>query len=423
MRRVYDYRLSPTPAQARVLDATLEQLRLFYNAALQERREAYDKLGLSLRLGDQEKSVKLVKALCPEYDALHTHLYQDALDRLDKAFAHFFARHKAGLKGGFPRFKPFGRYHSFTFKDAANGNGTKLLGADEPERKPKGIERPPFRPLLAPEGPHWRLVAAGKRLYLHGVGKVRIKLHRPYEGVVKQVRVVKRQGHFYAQLVCDEVPPKPLPATGRSVGIDLGITTFAALSDGADVPNPRLAEQAQPQIRRLQKTVSRRKKGSERRSKAVALLAKAQARVAAKRKQFHHATANALVERYDALAIEDLNVGGLARGMLARQVHDVGWSSFVLILVAKAESAGRLLVKVEAAGTSQGCSGCGGLVRKGLHVRVHRCPQCGLVLDRDTNAARNVEKKGRDTAFGERAAVGPSENREAPSLSNGQVGE
>lgn len=434
MIRVYDYRLYPTPAQERSLSDLLESLRLFYNAALQERRDDFrrarqaalvsgDKPRGTVSLATQEKAVKLVKALCPEYDALHTHLYQDALERLDKAFAHFFARQKAGLSGGFPRFKPFGRYHSFTFKDASHGNGTKLLGHDEPERKPKGVERPAFRPLHTPEGLHWRLVAAGKRLYLHGIGKVKIKLHRPFEGTVKQVRVVQRAGQWFAQLVCAQMAVQPLPATGKSTGIDLGITTFATMSDGSEVPNPRIAEAAQPAIRKLHKTVGRRQKGSHRSKKAIAALAKAQARVAAKRKQFHHETAKSLLETYDAVAVEDLNVKGLARGMLAKWVHDVAWSQFLTILENKAESAGRVVERVEAAGTTQECSGCGEVVRKGLHVREHRCPWCGLVLGRDHNAARNVEKKGRDTAFGERRVVGSSANREAPASPVGQAGE
>ena len=432
--RVFDFRLSPTPAQERSLDGLLESLRLFYNAALQERRDDFrrakeaalasgDKPKATVSLSTQEKAVKLIKALCPDYDAIHTHLYQDVLTRLDKAFQNFFARRKAGLPGGFPRFKPFGRYHSFTFKDAAHGNGCKLLGHDEPERKPAGLDRPAFRPLHTPDGPHWRLVAAGKRLYLHGIGKVRIKLHRPFEGQVKQVRVVKRAGQWFAQLVCDGVAPRPLPATGKTTGIDLGITTFATMSDGSEVDNPRLAEAAQPRIRKLQKTVSRRNKGSHRRKKAIGVLARAQARVAAQRKQFHHTTAKEIVKTYDAVAVEDLNVKGLARGMLAKWVHDVAWSQFLDILANKAERAGRVVERVQAAGTTQECSGCGEVVRKGLHVRVHRCPWCGLVLGRDHNAARNMEKKGRDKAFGERAVVGPSVNREAPASPAGQAGE
>jgi len=398
--RVFDFRLYPTPAQARSLSDLLESLRLFYNAALQERREAYAKLGSSLRLADQEKSVKEIKALCPEYDAIHTHLYQDALTRLQRSFDGFFRRLKSGEKPGFPRFKRFQTYTSFTFKDAGNGNGARL--ADKDAKRASGPAFP-------------TVVGGGKRLQLSGIGKVKIKLHRPYEGQVKQVRVCRKSdGHWYAQFICTDVPKKPLPPTGKSVGIDVGITTFAALSDGVLVENPRFREAAQKEIASKSRTVARRVKGSSGRKEAVSALAKVHARVRAQRRQFHHETAKEIVEKYDAICVEELNVKGLARGMLAKQVNDAGWSSFVEVLANKAEWAGREFEKVDARGTSQECSGCGTVVRKGLHVRVHRCPECGLVLDRDVNAARNV--KGRGTAFVEGREVGSPGKREAPTL-------
>lgn len=411
MVRVYDYRLYPTPAQERSLGSLLDSLRLFYNAALQERRDDYrrardlalasgDKPKATVSLATQEKAVKLIKALCPDYDAIHTHLYQDALSRLDEAFKGFFRRVKAGQKAGYPRFKALGRYTSFTFKDAGKGNGARLIDKDA-----KRASGPAFPTV----------VGGGKRLQVSGIGKVKIKLHRPYEGRVKQVRVCRKSdGHWYAQFVCQDVPKKPLPATGESVGIDVGLSTFAALSDGGMVANPRFREAAQKEIATKSRAVARRVRGSSGHREAVAALAKVHARVKAKRTQFHHETANALVAKFDAICVEELNVKGLARGMLAKQVNDAGWSAFLGVLANKAECAGREFEKVDACGTSQECSGCGVLVRKGLHVRVHRCPDCGLVLDRDVNAAINV--KGRGTAFVETGAVGPSRKREAPTL-------
>jgi putative transposase len=404
MRRTFEYRIFPSVGQGVVLEGILETQRQLYNAALQERREDFrrakesaaraddgSKPEPSVSLSTQEKAVKAIKDGDPELDAIHTHVFHATLRRLEDAYRGFFRRVKAGKKPGYPRFKGFGRFRSFTFKEA--GNGVKLLGKDDPVRSPKGAGRQPFPSLPDAEEPEFKLVAAGKRLYLHGVGKVKIKLHRPFEGKVKQVRVIKKQGHWFAQMSCDEVPRKPLPPTGRSVGIDLGITTFAALSDGHDVPNPRIAERDQPAIAKAQRKVSRRKRGSKRRHKAVALLSKRHGRLAATRQTFHHTVAKDLLEKYDVIAIEDLNIRGLSRGFLAKFVHDVGWGQFVQILSDKAESAGREVVKVEAAGTSQECSGCGSYVRKGLHVRTHRCPTCGMVLDRDTNAARNILKK------------------------------
>lgn len=405
MVRVFQYRLYPTPAQKAALENTLESMRLLYNAALEERRNDYErakeaalarmdgsKPKASVSHSTQEKSVKFIKAICPEYDALHTHLYQTTLERLDRAFQAFFDRCKKGKTPGFPRFKSFGRFRSFTFKEAGNGN--KLLGKDDPVRRKRGDTSPDYPELPAEDDATFKVVAGGKRLYLHGIGKVKIKLHRPYEGRAKQVRLIKKQGHWYAQLSCDEVPIKPLPPTGKSVGIDLGIKTFAAMSDGRDVPNPRIKEKAQPAIAKAQRRVSKRKRRSKRRHKAVVLLAKHHGRVQATRLTFHHTIAKEILENYDMIAVEDLNVKGLARGFLSKQVHDVGWGQFTQILANKAESARREVILVEPSGTTQECSGCHREVRKGLHVRVHECHHCGLRLDRDTNAAINIERLG-----------------------------
>jgi putative transposase len=364
VRRVYRYRLYPTPAQDRALRGTLDLLRELYNAALQERRDAYRATGKAPTCYDQQKSLIEVRQLRPEFAAVHTHLLQDALTRLDRAFQAFFRRCKAGETPGYPRFKGRDRYHTFTFKDAANGNGAKLC-------------------------------AGGKRLRLSGIGHVKIKLHRPYEGRIKQVSVtLDGDGHWYAALVCDDVPPKPLPATGRDVGVDVGLATFAALSDGGRVENPRPLETARVAVLRAQRAVARKRRGSKRRRKAVRLLARQHARVRNSRKDFHHKTARDLVRRYDRIAVEDLPVQGLAGGRLARPVHDAAWAQFTTILAAKAEEAGRELVKVDPRGTSQTCSDCGTEVRKALAVRVHRCPHCGYTADRDHNAARNLHRLG-----------------------------
>lgn len=364
MRRVYRYRLSPTRAQEASLRETLERLRELYNAALQERRDAYRATGKSPTCYDQHHSLIEVRALRPEYATISTNLLQDALTRLDRAYAAFFRRCKAGEAPGYPRFKGRERYHTFTFKDVVRGRGAAL-------------------------------VAGGKRVRLAGIGNVKIKLHRPYEGRIKQISVtLDGDGHWYVALSCDDVPLRPLPPTGRSVGVDVGITTFAALSDGTLIANPRPLETAQRSVAKAQRKVSRRVRGSKRRGKARVLLAKQHARVARVRLDFHHRVALELVERYDRITIEDLNIKGLARGMLARQVHDAAWGQFATITTGKAESAGRVLGRCDPRGTSQDCSACGGEVRKPLSVRIHACPHCGYVADRDVNAARNIERRG-----------------------------
>ena len=343
---------------------TLDRLRELYNAALQERRDAYSKHKASLSAYQQMAELREVRELRPEYKTIHSHLLQDVLTRLDRAYRAFFRRVKAGEKPGFPRFKGRGRYNTFTFKDATNNNGVRLL-------------------------------CGGKRVRLTGIGSVKVKLHRPMEGRIKQVSVTRiGDGHWYIAFVCDCVAVKPLAATGQSVGVDVGITTFAALSDGSMVANTRPQETAQHTLAKAQRRVSRRKRGSKRRRKAVVLLAKSHDRVRRVRLDFHHKVALNLVQKFDSISVEKLNIKGLAQGFLARQVHDAAWAQFLAIVASKAESAGREFFAVDPRGTSQECSGCGAIVRKDLSVRVHQCHQCPLVEDRDTNAAKNVQRRG-----------------------------
>jgi putative transposase len=381
MLRVFRYRLYPTRAQTGALRWTLDQLRELYNSALAQRIEAYQSEGKSHSCYDQQAQLRAVRERCPELKEIHSHLLQDALTRLDRAYRAFFRRVKSGdKKPGFPRFKGLGRYSTFTFKDARNRNGV-------------------------------RLCADGKRLDVTGIGRIRIKLHRRFEGQLKQVSItLAGDGHWYALFCCDNVERKLLPATSESIGIDVGIKTFATLSNGDTIENPRFFESAQKELRRSQRRVCRRSKGSVRRRKAVLLLRAKHDQIRRKRLQFHHDVARELVKRYDTITIEDLNIRGLARGYLAKQILDAAWGGFVNILAGKAECAGRELIRVNPRGTSQECSGCGTDVPKGLGVRVHSCPQCGLVIDRDFNAAINIKNR---PGHGRRGAVG-SGLREEP---------
>ena len=362
MLRVYRYRLHPTAAQEAVLQETLWRLRELYNAALQERRDAYRKQGIRITKKMQDHQLKELRDVRPEYDGIHAHLLQDVVTRLDRAFRAFFRRVKAGEKPGYPRFRGRDRYNTFTFK-AVNRKGV-------------------------------RFVAGGRRLYLHGVGNVRIRMHRPMQGTLKQVSITLSGGHWYACMVCADVPLRPLPSTGNSTGIDVGITTFATLSSGEEIESPRPYRAAQRKLAKQQRVVSRRKKRSVRRRKAVRVLAAQHARIARIRQNFHHETAKGLVKRFDSICVEDLNVRGLAGGMLAKHVLDAGWAKFTTILAGKAECAGRELIKVDPRGTSQECV-CGATVRKTLRERTHDCPACGLVLGRDHCSAMVIEGRGR----------------------------
>jgi len=374
MIRVYRYRLYPTAAQVGALVRLLGLLRFLYNACLQERRDAWKKQRISVTKRAQGHQLRAIRDADPDYVAIHYHLLQDMVTRCDRAFQAFFRRCKIGEKPGFPRFKGRHFFKSFTFKDAVHRNGAALC-------------------------------AGGKRLHIHGIGNVKLKLHREHEGTLKQIRVIRLgDGHWYADFICADVPAKPLPRIDREVGIDLGITTFAALSDGSTIANPRCYEAGQAGLAVAQQKVARRKKRSGRRRKARRLVAKHHLKVARQRLDFQHKTALQLVQQNQVIYVEDLNVKGLAAGMLAKPVHDVAWGQFTSILVSKAESAGREVVKVDPRGTSQRCNACGATVQKDLSVRIHRCP-CGYVDDRDVNAAKNVIRLGQSLREARRDAA------------------
>ena len=358
MRRTFKYRVYPNRVQGVALDVQLGEACRLYNGALQERRDAWKMQRTSIGYYDQANQLKAIRA-DGSLRLANFSACQDVLRRVDKTFKAFFGRVKAGRKAGFPRFRAQRRYDSLTFP--SYGDGCRL--------RPHG------------------------RLYLQGVGEIKVKLHRAVEGQIKTVSVKREAGTWYALFSC-EVEPAALPASDEAVGIDVGLTTFAVLSDGSEIANPRYARKAAAAVRRAQRKVARRKRGSHGRRKAVALLQKAHAHVANQRNDFHHKAARAVVNRYGLIAVEDLDLKGLAGGMLARSVHDAGWGMFLQRLDDKAESAGRQIVRVNPTGTTQRCSGCQTVVPKTLSQRWHDCPACGLSLSRDENAAREILRLG-----------------------------
>jgi putative transposase len=320
--------------------------------------------GTSINYYDQARQLKAIRA-DGSLDLANFSAAQDVLRRVDKTFTAFFGRVKAGRKAGFPRFRSRRRYDSLTFP--SYGDGCRLR--------------------------------TNSRLYLQGIGDVQVELHREILGTIKTVSVRREAGHWYVAFSC-EVEPSPLPASDEAVGIDVGLTTFAVLSDGSEIANPRYARKAAAAVRRAQRKVARRKRRSNGRRKAVVLLQKAHAHVAAQRNDFHHKAARAIVDRFGLIAVEDLNVKGLAGSMLARSVNDAGWGIFIARLDDKAESAGRRIVRVNPTGTTQRCSGCQTTVPKTLRQRWHACPACGLNLGRDENAAREILRLGLGLSLG-----------------------
>lgn len=360
LRKTYKYKLRPTPAQARQLEQTLWRCRTLYNTALEQRKVAYERRGVTLSAYGQQAELPDLKAAFPEYGDIHSQVLQDVLTRLDKAFQAFFRRIKAGQTPGYPRFQGRNRYHSFTYKQY--GNGARL---------DNGF------------------------LVLSKIGRIGVRWSRPLEGTPKTVTISQEADGWYAVISCADVPARPLPPTGRETGIDVGLKVFVITADGEVVDNPRPHRRGEKKLAKAQRRVSKRKQGSHRRKKAAGLLGKQHQTVKRQRADFHHKTALNLLRQYDTIYLEDLQVANMVRNHhLAKSISDAGWAQFRTILEAKAACAGRRVVAVPPAYTSQDCSGCGERVPKSLSVRTHVCTNCGLVMDRDENAARNIQWAG-----------------------------
>lgn len=351
---MFRYKAKLSPSTARRADAQLNLLKELYNAAIEERTTAWKRQRKSITLFDQILQVTDIRNLRPEFAGLDSQMTHETLKDVDAAFQGFFRRVKAGQKPGHPRFRGRNRFNSCRYRQTG-----------------------------------WKLT--GRRLVLRGIGTLRLFRSRPVEGNVRLVTLKRDScGDWWVIFNCSNVPEHQLPATNAAVGIDLGLNAFIATSNGRTVMGPHPYRQAQAALRRGQRIVAKRKRGGSNRRKAGRAVARLHRRTANVRRDFLFKTALDLVRRYDVIAVEDLNVRGMARGMLAKSVHDAGWAEFINILRFKAEEAGRVVVMVNPRGTSQACSGCGCEVRKTLAVRTHHCTDCGLVLDRDVNAARNI---------------------------------
>ena len=354
--KAYKFRIcNPTKIVQANLEQTLNLCRDIYNAALQERRDAYKLNRISINYYDQANQLSEIKTTNPEYKNVHSQILQDVLKRIDKAFKAFYNRAKQG-KAGFPRFKSQSRYDSFCFPQS----GFNL---------------------------------SGNKLTLSKIGTIKLKLSRQIQGKVKTCQI-KREIDKWFVIFTVETKSEPLPKTGQSIGIDVGISSFATLSDGTQIDNFKYYESTQKKLRVAQRRVARRKKGSNRRRKAVLQLKKIHQKIRNQRNDFQHKISTWLVRNYDLIAVEKLNILGMSRGILAKQVQDASWSSFFQKLKSKAECAEKMLIEVNPNGTSQICSSCGETVKKDLSVRVHHCHNCNLEINRDENAALNILRLG-----------------------------
>ena len=337
----------------------LEINRELYNAALEERINAWKLNRKSISWAAQCAQLPHIKPLRPDVGEVNAQVLQATLRRLHRSFENFFRRVKAGDKeAGFPRFKSRMRCSSFTFP--------QMKGA--------------FR-------------LAGDKLYLSKIGHVRLHLSREVEGTLKTCTIKREADGWYAILTA-EVEAQPWPKTGESVGVDMGLENFATLSNGETIANPRHLRKAEKRLKTAQRSVSRKKKRGANRKKAVKLLAKQHQTVKRQRQDFAHKEARKIVQQYDEIAVEDLNIKGLVKNHhLAKSISDAAWGTFINTLASKAAEAGKRVWKVAAPYTSQDCSGCGHRMKKTLAEREHRCSECGLQLHRDHNAALNIQAR------------------------------
>ena len=367
------------------LAACVEAHRELYNAALQERRDAWSHSKTRIYYGDQSGQLTEIRSARPDQAVWSFSSQQATLRRLNEAFAGFFRRVKTGQKAGYPRFKGAARFDSVEWPK--NGDGARWL----PEQR---------------------------RVYLQGVGQVKVHLHRPVVGRVKTIQV-KRQGRrWMLVLSCDDVPTNPLPAAGRQAGIDVGIASFATTSDGEHIDNPRWGRAAADKLAAAQQRLQRAQRRSKNRDHKRETVAARHRKIANQRKDFQHKQARGLVTRYDVLVVEDLQIanmlrrakpvpdpdnpgqflpnGAAAKGGLSRSISDAGWGQFVSILRAKAEDAGRTFIEVDPRHTSDRCEACGYAAPENRVTQAQFVCQacCHGPTQADEHAARNLLRAG-----------------------------
>jgi putative transposase len=353
----YKYRVLPNKRQHKALAEICESQRQLYNAALEERIDCYSKTGKGRSYFDQCKALTECRRDLQEIGDLPVNLRRWTLKRLDDAYGAFFRRCKTNGKAGFPRFRGKGWWSSFGF---ATFSGVKF---------------------------------DGKRLRFKGFsGGLRVHLCRALPKDCRITSCVFNRDHKGWNVCFQiEVAAAAKKAIASEVGIDVGLIAFAYQSDGVAIPAPQFASRADREMRRRQRAVARCKHGSNRRKKVNERVARLHRKIVDSRTTWMHQQSARIVNSYDLIAVEDLRVANMIKNRhLARSISDASWSTFTNMLSYKAEKAGGTFVKVDPKMTSQICSGCGVVVKKGLAIRVHSCPDCGLTLDRDHNAALNI---------------------------------
>ncbi len=368
MYRAFRYPLHPTKAQEVVLNDYLYRCQQLYNGALEHRISHYKRFGKSKdnpSLYSQYKNLVEIRT-DSGYGKVPNMILRSALKRLDLAYQYFFRRIKSKANSsGFPRFRSINRYDSFDFL------------------------RPPS--------------IKDSRVNIPRLGYVKFNQYRPIKGILKDATVRKDSlGKWWVTFKCDlGIEPKKVISSVNPIGIDLGLSSFITSSNGEKINNPKYFTKSAAQLADRQRSLSRKSRGSRSRKTAKKLVAKTNLHIKNQRLDFVRKLVVSLFSRYDLITYEDLQIQKMISGSqkkgsinLSKSIHDASWGIFIHALNCKAEEAGKLAVSVNPRGTTSTCSGCSFVIPKKLHERIHECPLCGLILDRDHNAAINVLRLG-----------------------------
>jgi len=375
MRKTYKYRIYPSSKQVRELNSQLEGCRKVYNHFLAERKESWENNKVSVRLYDQLNSLPELKLSEPLIKNVNAQVLQNVGTRIELAFQAFFRRVKSGEKEvGYPRFKSYDRYDSMTFPQYKKGVSIK-----------KG------------------------RLSITRVGLIKMIMHRPLEGTPKTVTIKRSSTNkWYVSFSCEIIKVERLPKSELNVGIDVGLETFAYLSDNTKIENPRFFRKEEKELVKIQRKLDKvtikdnnnkvLNGRTPERIKAKRALSRVHERIGFERHNFAHQESKKISDKYQVICIEDLEINKMKHNhCLAKSISDASWSMFSLILSYKAEDAGRTVVLVNPAYTSQDCSSCGHRKKKSLSERIHKCECCGLTINRDLNASLNILRVGIDS--------------------------
>ena len=362
----YKYRAYPDAAVEARLHEALDTCRWLYNKLLEECNAAREN-GLSPTMQETQARIVTLKDENPALLGVYSKVLQMVNYTLWSNIRALSETKKNGQKIGKPRFKSASRYRTLNY----NQSGFKIDCESE-------------------------LITFSK------IGTIPFRMHRPYSGEVKDVLITRSGDEWYVIIQAEQEVSEPR-REGRSVGIDAGLNAFAVDSDGAVIENPRFSERSRARIKKLQQSVARKKQGSKNWEKAKKKLERAYAHVTNQKNDFLHKLSRRYVDSYATICVEDLNTkylkeNGKSRG-LRRSIHDASWGRFLLYLSYKAESAGTNFIQIDPRDTTQLCSNCGSIVKKDLSVRIHECPYCGFVANRDYNAAVNIHRVGMEQPF------------------------